>query len=163
MKASLTKWVLGLGVCVVSLTSVGCGSEKLEMQTESIAHDDLTSAPIPSDWVLEGKPEARVKHLAKADDDGLAAALWDCTAGKFNWFFVGDEFVHILEGEVTVSNEDGSNKRVLRPGDVAYFPAGMHSIWHVEKYVKKIALFRDNHVGVVFRARRKLGQLLSAK
>jgi uncharacterized protein len=140
-----------------------CGNEQHAVQTSHVAYTDLTSAPIPSDWVLEGKPEARVKHLAKATDDGLAVALWDCTAGKFNWFFQGDEFVHILEGEVTISNEDGSDKRVLKPGDVAYFIAGTHSIWQVDKYVKKVALFRDNHVGLVWKARNKLGQLFSAR
>jgi uncharacterized protein len=136
-------------------------AQTLMLKAENIHHDDLTAADIDPTWVVEGTPKARVKHLVAAPDGALAIALWDCTAGKFDWYFAGDEFVHILAGEVTVRDGDGRT-RVLRPGDIAYFPAGMRSLWHVHEYVKKLAIFRFNRPSFTFRARRKLSSLLGA-
>lgn len=129
------------------------------VQFAHVQHDDLTPAEIEPSWVLEGSPRARVKHIAHASDDELAIALWDCTAGRFDWHFGGDEFVHILAGEVTVTDGDGTTRK-LKPGDTAYFPAGMNSVWHVHEYVKKLAVFRQNRPPLAVRARRKIGALV---
>jgi uncharacterized cupin superfamily protein len=101
----------------------------------------LEPAPIPADWVLEGAPTARVAELSRSADGTAMTAVWDCTGGAFNWFFGGDETVHILEGEVTV--DDGAARRTLRPGDVAFFPAGTWARWDVDGYVKKLAFCRE--------------------
>jgi uncharacterized cupin superfamily protein len=147
---------------VLALGGSACDPGAPAMQSSHVFHDDLADAPIPPEWVLEGAPKARMKDVAQANDEGLRVALWDCSAGKFNWYFNTDEFVHILEGGVTVTDERGGT-RALKPGDVAYFPAGMRSVWHVEKYVKKLAVLRDNEPSLVWRARRKLGELLSSR
>jgi hypothetical protein len=146
-----------------SLLARALRNEELVVQTDKVDRTDLPQVPIPPDWVIAGKPQARVKRLTAAADGGLDSVLWDSTAGTFYWYFATDEFVHILEGEVAVSDEDGQGTRVLRVGDVAYFPAGKRCIWHVENYVRKLALRRDNEVGLLFRARRKLGKLLGSK
>jgi uncharacterized cupin superfamily protein len=138
-------------------------NQDLVVQTDRVDRADLPVVPIPPDWVIEGNPRAGVKLLTQAGDGGLDAVVWECTAGKFHWYFAGDEFVHILEGEVAISDEHGQGTRVLKAGDVAFFPSGLRSIWQVDTYVKKLALRRDNEVGLLFRARRKLGKLLGAR
>lgn len=135
-------------------------AQPLMMQAAHVGHDDLSPAEIDPSWIVEGSPRARVKHLVAAPDAALAIALWDCTAGKFDWYFSGDELVHILVGEVTVRDGDGST-RVLKPGDIAYFPAGMRSLWHVHDYVKKLAVFRNNRPSFARRAQRKLASLIA--
>lgn len=153
-----------VAVAALGAVLVAAGSAApLDVQTASITERELTPSPIPASWVLEGRPQARIKHLAAAHDGGLSAALWDCTEGKFKWFFEGGEFVHILEGQVTIENEDGSGRRVLGPGDVAYFPAGSESIWTVNGYVKKLALFRDNKVGLAGRVARRVRRALASR
>jgi uncharacterized cupin superfamily protein len=142
-----------------AIAAVNVLASPLMLQASHVQHEDLTPSEIEASWVVEGAPRARVKHLAQAPDGELAVALWDCTAGKFNWYFGGDEFVHILVGEVTVTDGDGQT-RTLRPGDIAYFPAGMRSLWHVHGYVKKLAIFRQNRPSLIFRARRKLSSIL---
>lgn len=107
----------------------------------AIADARLESAPIPADWVLEGAPAARVAELSRSADGTAMTAVWDCTGGAFNWFFGGDETVHVLEGEVTV--DDGQVRRTLRRGDVAFFPAGTWARWDVNGYVKKLAFCRE--------------------
>ena len=109
----------------------------------SAALDELEMAPAPIDpsLVVEGDPQARLSVHSRAYDDKATTAVWDCTAGAFRWYFGWEETVMILEGEVRVTAEDGS-ERLLRAGDVAYFPAKSWSTWYVETYVRKLAFCR---------------------
>ena len=108
---------------------------------ERAADTGLEPAPIRPEWVIEGAPQARCRELSRSADGTAITAVWDCTAGAFNWHFAGDETVHILEGEVTV--DDGWGPKTLSAGDVAFFPAGTWARWEVTSYVKKLAFCRD--------------------
>jgi len=107
----------------------------------SSATADMQSAPIEPSWILSGDPQARVAAHSQSADKFASTAVWDCTAGTFRWYFGVDETVVILEGEVHVKAEDGS-ERTLRTGDVGYFRGGTWATWHVDNYVKKIAFVR---------------------
>lgn len=108
----------------------------------NISEQSLSHAPINPDHIIEGKPHARSVNFAQSEDKNLAVGLWDCTAGKFHWTFHTDEIVHIIEGSVIVSHS-GTDPKTLNVGDVAFFPKGLKTIWHVPKYVKKIAVHRN--------------------
>jgi hypothetical protein len=101
----------------------------------------LEPAPINPAWVRTGNPVARATQIASSADGTSSTAVWDCTAGSFDWQFGCDETVHILEGEVIVT-EPGQPPRTLRVGDVALFPAGMTAHWQVPVYVRKLAFMR---------------------
>ena len=118
-------------------------------------HTDLDPAPIDPSWILEGAPIARIKFLTAAPDERYVVALWDCTAGRFRWYFGYDEVVHILEGEVIVREDDGA-ERTLGPGDIALFPKGSTNVWHVPRYVRKIAVNRFHRPGPVELAKQVL-------
>ncbi len=127
----------------------------------SLADLDLDPAPIRPEWVLEGSPIARCRHWSDSSDGTTQAMAWDCTAGAFRWFFGGDEIVHIIEGEVIVTDEAGT-ARTLRPGDAALFRAGTWSTWRVPHYVRKHAICRDSlpaAVVVPLKATRKIGRI----
>ena len=104
-------------------------------------HATLEPAPIPADWVIDGAPQARASELARSPDGTCTLATWDCTAGTFHWYFNIEETIHILEGEVLVQGEDGRHA-LLRAGDVAVMPANTWMVWHVERYVRKLAICR---------------------
>ncbi|MDB4975645.1 MAG: hypothetical protein JWN48_3986 [Myxococcaceae bacterium] len=106
-----------------------------------IQETDLNEVPIDPSWILEGEPVSRVKLLHAAPDAKYTVALWECNAGKFRWYFGYDEVVHILDGEVVVREDDGT-ERTLRPGDVALFPKGTTNVWSVSSYVRKMAINR---------------------
>lgn len=144
-----------------ALSLSACGATSPEMQHSHVLHEDLVDADIPPDWVIEGSPKARIKHVANAPGGVMNPAIWECSAGKFNWHFASDELVHILGGEVLVRSDDGS-ERVLKPGDVAYFPAGMHSVWEVNTFVRKLAVFAENSAPLSLRVQRKLGKLFGS-
>lgn len=94
-------------------------------------------------WVIEGDPQIRCSWWS-SDTDGLANNyVWDCTAGRFRWYFGSDETVHIIEGEVEVS-ADGVPPAWLRAGDSAIFRADTWATWYVPAYVRKHAVLRTN-------------------
>jgi uncharacterized cupin superfamily protein len=102
---------------------------------------DLDHAPITDDHVIAGAPVARSAKLTESADGLLSTHVWDCTAGRFHWYFGVDEVVHILDGEVHVTDDRGETV-VLRTGDVGHFPLHSHSVWEVPEYVRKLAFHR---------------------
>lgn len=114
-----------------------------DARESSVGNDlhGLKAAPIDPSWVLEGTPAARNKVLAGSSDGMSSTIMWDCTAGRFNWYYGYDETVYVIEGSVTVTLAAGSRR--LKAGDVAHFPAGSHAVWNVEKYIRKLAFCHD--------------------
>ncbi|CAN7162517.1 cupin domain-containing protein [Rhizobium sp. LjRoot30] len=102
---------------------------------------EMKPSPIEPSWIIEGEPQARIAEHSWSADEAAMTAIWDCTAGHFRWYFHWDETVVILEGEVHVTTEDGS-ERVLRTGDIGYFSGRTWATWRVDDYVKKIAFVR---------------------
>src|SRR5262245_60106235 len=100
------------------------------------APSPLPPLPIDPAWIQEGAPSACGCILMQSQDKFLSSGFWTCTAGKFRWTFSWDEFVHVLEGEVTIREEGGAT-HTLKAGDVAHFPRGLTTYWHVPKFVRK--------------------------
>ena len=126
---------------------------------------ELGPATIPPEWVIEGRPETRVSALNHSEDTFASTFVWSCTAGTFHWHFISDETVHILEGEVLVSDDSGMQHR-LTPGATALFRAGSHSVWHVPHFVKKIAFIYaapSRVVSLPLRALRKVRRLMTGR
>jgi ethanolamine utilization protein EutQ (cupin superfamily) len=89
--------------------------------------------------------------------------VWECTAGRFNWFYGIDESVYVVEGSMRLKDSNG-NQRLVNAGDTVFFPAGSHAEWTVDKYVKKVAFLRSTvpaPVAVGIRVFRRLWRLLS--
>jgi uncharacterized protein len=105
------------------------------------AEVELAPDPIRPHWIIEGTPQARSKRLAQSADGTAMIMAWSCTAGRFNWHYAVDETLHIISGEVFVTDENGAIRRLL-PGDMAFFPAASRSTWHVPRYVRKLAVCR---------------------
>ena len=67
----------------------------------------------------------------------------------------------ILEGSIVLESE-GMPPRRYGVGDVILFRNGAHAKWHVERYVKKIAFFRQTNpfgLGFAVRAVNKLKRM----
>jgi hypothetical protein len=100
------------------------------------------SCPVNPAWVLDGAPLARIEHLSSSADGTASTYFWECTAGRFNWFYSFDETLHILEGSVTLKYPTGEAHHVVA-GDVVFFPKGSQAEWTVEKYIRKLAFCRN--------------------
>ena len=100
----------------------------------------LQPSPINSDWIISGDPRAKAAVISTSADGQSFTAIWECTAGTFHWHYAFDETLHFLEGSVTV--DDGSGPRTVGAGDVVYFPKGSSAVWHVDTYIRKLAICR---------------------
>ncbi len=138
-------WKMFLGFAIAAMARMplpdlgGQGAACLVASTP----DRMKMEPLPinPDWIISGQPQARIARHSRSADEWSETAVWDCTAGTFNWHFGWDETVTILEGEVEVTSENGI-VRILKAGDIAYFAAGSRAVWQIDTYVRKIAFLR---------------------
>jgi hypothetical protein len=124
---------------------------------------NFTASPIRAEWILAGEPVARIALLSSSADGTASTYYWDCTAGRFNWFYGFDETLHILEGSVTLKAPSGST-RLVTAGDTVFFPMGSQAEWTVDTYIRKLAFCRTPLPGVLVSARdvgRKLKRLMN--
>ena len=96
----------------------------------------LEPMPIRPASILEGEPRAREKLLAHSTNGGASVHLWDCTSGRFQWTYVTEEIVHVVDGDATV--EIAGTCRRLQAGDTQVFPAGSQCRWSVPDYVRTV-------------------------
>ena len=102
---------------------------------------NLTPRPIEPSWIIEGNPAAQWCVLSQSADGLASTMVWQCSEGKFNWFYDFDETILILEGSIVLENDTMSPTR-YGPGDVIFFKDGAHARWHVEGRVRKLAFCR---------------------
>jgi uncharacterized protein len=136
-------------MAVESLITVGTSSAK------------FAPNPIQAAWILAGNPVARAELLSSSADGTASTYFWDCTAGRFNWFYSFDETFHILEGEVILKYPSGLSRRV-GTGDTVFFPAGSSAEWTVDNYVRKLAFCRTPVPRLVTVARQVVRRLKRA-
>jgi uncharacterized cupin superfamily protein len=123
---------------------------------------NLTPKPIEPSWIIEGNPVAQWCVLSKSDDGLASTMVWECTEGKFNWFYDFDETIMILEGSIVLESDTMRPTR-YGPGDVIFFRDGAHAKWHVEGRVRKLAFCRTTQpfvMGFALRAFNKIKRTL---
>ena len=115
----------------------------MSQQIQKIAaiSETLPEMPIEPAWIQEGTPTARGQIVVQSEDKKISSGLWSCEPGKFRWEFVWDEFVQILSGEVDITDELGKSI-TLKAGDMAHFPCGAKTSWHVKDAVRKYFVIR---------------------
>src|ERR1700690_1556835 len=138
-------------ITMVAETSIRAGT----------AATNLVAKPIVPSWILDGSPVARAELLSSSADGTASTYFWDCTAGRFNWFYSFDETFHILEGDVTLKYPSGVSRRVST-GDTVFFPAGSSAEWTVDHYVRKLAFCRTPLPGYLTLARQVVRRLKRA-
>ena len=108
----------------------------LSLLTASTPTGPLPDMPIDPELITAGNPVARGTVLTQSSDKRLSSGLWSCEPGEFDWDYTWDEFVHILEGRVTITEADGKSYNI-DPGDMAHFPIGLKTHWKVIETVRK--------------------------
>jgi uncharacterized cupin superfamily protein len=126
--------------------------------TVGTSSTNLVPNPIQPAWILDGKPVARLALLSSSADGTASTYFWDCTAGRFNWFYSFDETFHVLEGAVTLKYPSGTSHRVVA-GDTVFFPAGSSAEWTVDNYVRKLAFCRSTLPSYLTAARQVVRRL----
>ena len=122
----------------------------------------LTPTPIEPSWIIEGNPVAQGSVLSTSADRLASTMLWECTEGKFDWYYDRDETIMILEGTIVLESNTMRSTR-YGPGDVIFFRDGAHVRWHVEGRVRKLAFCRTTQpylLSFVLRAFNKIKRIL---
>jgi uncharacterized cupin superfamily protein len=123
---------------------------------------NLTPRPIEPSWIIEGKPDAQWCVLSQSADGLASTMVWECSAGKFNWYYDFDETILILEGSIVLES-DGMQATRYVAGDVIFFKDGAHARWHIEDRVRKLAFCRKTQpvwLGFGLRVFLKLRKML---
>jgi uncharacterized protein len=124
---------------------------------------ELAASPFPAEWVIEGRPQAQATAIARSGDGAMTVVAWSCTKGRFRWQYDVDEMAHILSGEVFITDESGTERR-LGPGDTVFFASGSTCLWRVTEDVRKVAVCHvavPPLVGFGLRAWNKLCRIVS--
>lgn len=110
------------------------------MPTEVAISTTTLSAPeaFPFEKILDGKPDAKVQWLRTSThgDGQLLTGMFTSQTCSVEYEFIGDESMHLLEGRITVEMVGGDTV-TLNPGDIASFPKGAKSVWHIHGPMKK--------------------------
>lgn len=126
----------------------------------------MKDCPLNPALILAGAPRTRLAMLSDGSTDASAfTVMWDCTAGRFNWFYSIDETFYILEGAVTVTLPSGEVHHLVA-GSSYFFGRGTTAQWQVDSYVRKIAFCHEplsNKVFVVKRAFRALRRIVQPR
>ena len=75
------------------------------------------------------------KPTEEEADRCKAWPIWTCEPSSFDWSYTEQETCLILEGNVTVTDGDGSV--AFGPGDFVTFPQDLDCVWNVKESVKK--------------------------
>jgi hypothetical protein len=68
--------------------------------------------------------------------------IWTKDASEFPWTYDSTETCYFLEGEVTVTPDNGAPV-TMGKGDLATFPKGMSCTWKITRPVRKHYTFED--------------------
>jgi hypothetical protein len=93
----------------------------------------------------------------------MTVIAWSCTKGRFRWHYQVDEMAHILSGEVFITDQSGTERR-LGSGDTVFFRAGTSNVWLITQDVRKVAVCHvtvPKLVGLGLRIWNKLCRIVS--
>lgn len=68
--------------------------------------------------------------------------IWEKEVSEFDWYYDNTEECYILDGEVTVTGEDGKTV-TFGPGDFVTFPQGLSCTWKITRPVRKHYNFHE--------------------
>lgn len=134
--------LIALFLATVSL-GAQAAPEILPLDADELRQMELESiAPFPAELVLEGESENWESVLHQGD---FVVSVFAASPAilDVNEPFPYDEFVLVLEGEVTLTNVDGG-KQTYKEGDTFLVPKGWLGTWEMPvKYREMIIIETD--------------------
>jgi uncharacterized cupin superfamily protein len=88
-------------------------------------------------WVkTEGTPTMKTWVQHTSADGSVISGTWEATVGSWHASYKFYEFVHLIEGQITIT-PDGGSPVTLRPGDAFVVEPTFKGTWTIEKPVTK--------------------------
>ena len=88
-------------------------------------------------FMLGDKQAGEVHWLSQTNstNEPTFSGLWRCEPMTFEYEFPGDEYIHVLLGELHIQTKDADYD--LKQGDIVMFNKGVKSTWTVKSSFKK--------------------------
>ena len=85
---------------------------------------------------VDGNPTMKtwVQHTSK--DGSVISGTWEATPGTYHATYGAYEFVHLIDGQMTIT-PDGGTSVTMKPGDAFIVEPGFAGTWKIEKPVRK--------------------------
>jgi uncharacterized protein len=87
--------------------------------------------------VLAGDPAQTVWNHYDDATGQLSAGIWQGEPGRWRVDYTEDEFCHLLEGRVVLTDEAGGSRR-FGPGASFVIPAGFRGTWETVERARKL-------------------------
>jgi uncharacterized protein len=85
---------------------------------------------------VEGNPTMKTWVQHTSADGSVISGTWEATPGTYHATYDAYEFVHLIEGQITIT-PDGGSSVTMKPGDAFTVEAGFAGTWKIEKAVRK--------------------------
>jgi uncharacterized protein len=85
---------------------------------------------------VEGNPTMKTWVQHSSIDGSVISGTWEATLGTWHARYTFYEFVHLIEGQITITPE-GKDAVTLRAGDAFVVEPGFSGTWAIEAPVKK--------------------------
>ena len=111
-------------------------NEKLSMADQHTLSSTSTDNYEP---FMSGDEQAGEVHwLTTTNSSGQPtySGLWRCEPMTFDYEFPGDEYIHVLQGDLLIELAEGGSVN-LTQGDIARFDKGVKSKWTIQSSFKK--------------------------
>jgi uncharacterized protein len=86
--------------------------------------------------VVDGAPSMTTWVLHTSDDGTMISGLWEATPGTYHAIYDSFEFVHLLQGKLTIT-PDGGAAVTLSAGDAFVVEADFKGTWKIVETVRK--------------------------
>ena len=85
---------------------------------------------------IEGNPTMKTWVQHTSLDGSVISGTWEATPGTWATTYKFYEFVHLIEGQITIT-ADGAAPVILRAGDAFVVEPGFTGTWAIEAPVRK--------------------------
>lgn len=86
--------------------------------------------------VVEGAPTMKTWVLHISQDSQMMSGYWEATPGTYHATYSAYEFVHVIEGKMTIT-PDGGVPVHIKAGDAFVVEADFKGLWKIEETIRK--------------------------
>ena len=101
---------------------------------------DKTVTPIETDlegWQkVDGEPTMKTWIEYTSPDKSMITGCWEATIGTYRASYASWEFVHLIEGKVVITPDDGE-ATTFEAGDAFMVEKGFEGTWEIQEKVFK--------------------------
>jgi uncharacterized cupin superfamily protein len=95
-------------------------------------------------WVVTaGNPTMKTWVLHTSVDGSMVSGHWESTPGSYHATYTAYEFVHVMEGRMTIT-PDGGEPVHIGPGDAFAVEANFKGVWTIHETIRKHFLVPGN-------------------